>query len=139
MPKGRDPNGDLSNATDSETILPLIAEEVEVSKRIKETGRVRVSKRVRHNTATVDELLKTETYEVKRVPMNRTVDAPIEPRHEGDTLIISILEEQLVVEKRLVLVEELHIVRNVQNKPERQEIELRREEAEIERIPADEA
>jgi uncharacterized protein (TIGR02271 family) len=137
MAKNRMVNGGLNEAADGESVLPLMAEELEISKERKERGRIRISKRVRRDAKLVDEILHNESYDVKRVPVNRTVEAPVEPRREGETLILPILEEVLVVEKRLVLVEELHITRNVQNKPERREVELRREEIDIERFKAE--
>ena len=118
----------------SEMILPLIAEELEISKRLKEAGRLRVTKRVSSTASIVDEQLRNEHYEVKRVPVNKTIDKPVEPRQEGDTLIFPILEEVLVVEKRLVLVEEVHITRRVEDRRERHEIELRKEEIDVERV-----
>jgi uncharacterized protein (TIGR02271 family) len=118
----------------SEMILPLIAEELEISKRLKEAGRLRISKRVNSTASIVDEQLRNEHYEVKRVPVNQTIDKPVEPRQEGDTLIFPILEEVLVVEKRLVLVEEVHVTRRIEEKRERHEVDLRKEEIEIERV-----
>jgi uncharacterized protein (TIGR02271 family) len=118
----------------SEMILPLIAEELEISKRLKETGRLRISKRVNSTASIVDEQLRNEHYEVKRVPVNQTLDTPVQPRQEGDTLIFPVLEEVLVVEKRLVLVEELHITRKLEEKRERREVELRKEEIDVERL-----
>lgn len=118
----------------SKMILPLIAEELEISKRLKETGRLRISKRVNSTPSIVEEQLRHEHYEVKRVPMNQTLDQPVEARKEGDTLIFPVLEEVLVIEKRLVLVEELHITRKVEEKLERRELELRKEEIDVERV-----
>lgn len=118
----------------SEMILPLIAEELEISKRLKEIGRLRISKRVNSTPSVVEEQLRHEHYEVKRVPINQTLDHPVEPRQEGDTLIFPILEEVLVIEKRMVLVEELHITRKIEERRERQEIELRKEEIDVERV-----
>jgi uncharacterized protein (TIGR02271 family) len=122
----------------SEMILPLIAEELEISKRLKEAGRLRISKRVNSTHSVVDEPLRNEHYDVKRVPVNKTLDRPVEPRQEGETLILPILEEVLVVEKRLVLVEELHITRRIEETRERHEVELRKEEIEVERLDAPE-
>jgi uncharacterized protein (TIGR02271 family) len=48
---------------------------------------------------------------VERVPVDRQVDAAPSPRQEGDTLVIPVVEEVLVVEKRLVVREEVRITR----------------------------
>ena len=50
-----------------------------------------------------------EDCEVERVQVKRILDQPAEIRQDGDTLIIPLMEEVLVVEKRLMLREELHI------------------------------
>ncbi len=60
-------------------------------------------------------------------------------RQEGDLLIVPVVEEVLVVEKRLVLKEELHIRRRVETESVEVPVELRRQRAEVERVPADES
>jgi stress response protein YsnF len=57
-------------------------------------------------------------------------------RVEGATTIIPVIEEQLVVEKRLVLVEEIHIIRRSETQVEQVPVTLRSERAEIEREEA---
>jgi stress response protein YsnF len=49
--------------------------------------------------------------------MKRLLDKPAEPRQEGDTLIVPLMEEVLVLEKRLLLREELHITRRREQNP----------------------
>jgi hypothetical protein len=62
------------------------------------------------------------------VPINRVVDAPVPVAHVGNTMIISLLEEVLVVEKRLMLKEELHITKGEIEtyKPQRVTLQERR-------------
>jgi len=55
----------------------------------------------------------------------------METRYEGDTMIIPILEEVLVVEKRLLLREEIRITRRQSVVRDPQEYILRREEATV--------
>ena len=57
-----------------------------------------------------------EDCDVERVPIRRMIDQPAEIRQDGDTLIIPLMEEVLVVEKRLMLREELHIRRRRETK-----------------------
>ncbi len=52
-----------------------------------------------------------EDCDVQRVEVKRIIDKPVEIRQDGDTLIIPLMEEVLVVERRLMLREELHIKR----------------------------
>lgn len=123
---------------DGTITLPVVAEELDIQRRRYETGRVRISKRVHEREETVDEPLVSEQVDVRRVPIDRVVEHELEPRTEGDTLIIPVLEEMLVVTKQLVLREELHITmrRTEVHKP--QQITLRREELVVERVEADE-
>lgn len=92
--------------------IPIIEEALQVGTRQVETGRVRVTTK----TETVEELaeaeLESSEVEVTRVPVNRQVDRAPDVRTEGDVTIVPVLEEVLVVEKRLVLKEELHIKRS---------------------------
>jgi uncharacterized protein (TIGR02271 family) len=68
------------------------------------------------------------------VPINRVVDGPISVRSEEDTLVIPLLEEVLVVEKRLLLKEEVRITKRRVETHMPQRVTLRREEAVVERV-----
>jgi uncharacterized protein (TIGR02271 family) len=115
-------------------VVPVIAEELEVQKRVVETGKVRITKVVHEREAVVDEPLFGEEVEVERVPIQRVVEGPIPVRYEDDTVIVSILEEVLVVEKRLLLKEEIHIRKRRVETHQPQQVMLRHEEARIERL-----
>ena len=75
-----------------------------------------------------------EEVEVERVPVNRLVEGPVAVRQEGDTTIVPLVEEILVVEKRLMLKEELRITKRRVEEHAPQRITLRTEEATVERI-----
>ena len=78
-----------------------------------------------------------ETVEVDRVAVGRYVDGPEAPRQEGDTLVVPVFEEVLVVEKRLVLKEEIRITRRrVSETAAPQRVTLRSEEIVVERDAA---
>jgi uncharacterized protein (TIGR02271 family) len=124
---------------DNFLVVPVIAEELDVQKRVVETGKVRITKVVHEHQTCVDEPLVGEEVEVTRVPIQRVVDGPIPVRYEDDTVIVSILEEVLVVEKRLRLKEELHIRKRRVETHRPQHITLRSEEALVERLERDEA
>ncbi|HEY9402101.1 MAG TPA: YsnF/AvaK domain-containing protein [Pyrinomonadaceae bacterium] len=115
-------------------VMPVVAETLDVQKRKVQTGGVRVRKVVHEREEVVDEPLMREEVQVKRVPINRVVDAPVPVRHVGNTMIISLLEEVLVVEKRLMLKEELHITKGEIETYKPQRVTLRSEEAVIERV-----
>ena len=84
-------------------------------------------------TEVVDLPLTREEVSVERVAVNRVVDGPVETRREGDTWIVPVLEEVLVVEKRLMLREEVRITTRRTEVAEPQTVTLRREEAVVER------
>ncbi|MDX6269992.1 MAG: hypothetical protein QOD28_1215 [Acidobacteriota bacterium] len=115
-------------------VMPVIAETLDVQKRKVQTGGVRVRKVVHEREEVVDEPLMREEVQVKRVPINRVVDAPVPVRHVGNTMIISLLEEVVVVEKRLMLKEELHITKGEIETYKPQRVTLRSEEAVVERV-----
>jgi stress response protein YsnF len=65
-----------------------------------------------------------EDCEVERVQVKRMLDQPAEIRQDGDTLIIPLMEEVLVIEKRLMLREELHIRRRRETKADNDRIPI---------------
>lgn len=118
-------------------VIPVLVETVDVRKRKRVTGGVRITKRVTTEDRLVEPMRAEETVEVERVPINREVSEPPPVRQEGDTTIVPILEEVLVVEKRLVLREEVRITRKRREISERYRVTLRREHADIERLPGE--
>jgi stress response protein YsnF len=58
-------------------------------------------------------------------------------RYEGETLVVPVLEEVLVTEKRLVLVEEIRITRVRDTHRQPQTVTLRKDHIEIERLEPD--
>jgi uncharacterized protein (TIGR02271 family) len=123
--------------TVSEGVIPLAEETATVGKRQVVTGRVRMQT----VTDTVEELahadLQQETVEVTRVPIDRIVETTPEVRTEGELTIVPVVEEVLVVEKRLVLKEELHIRRRATTEAVEVPVTLRKQRAVVERIDPD--
>lgn len=120
-----------------EVTIPVIEERAQVGKQVVETGKVRITKRVSEHEEVIDEPLLREQAAIERVPVNRYVEQAPQPRQEGDTLIIPVVREDIVVQKRLVLVEELHVTKEVVEARDPQTVTLRREEVEITRNVAD--
>jgi len=108
-------------------VVPLLSEEISVSRRIVETGVVKVSTVTRGREVLVDEPVVHERVEVERIPVGRFVDAFPDVREEGDTTIIPVIEEVIVVEKRLRLKEEVHL-RRVRVTDQHQELVVVREQ-----------
>jgi uncharacterized protein (TIGR02271 family) len=125
-------SGDASRSgiePDDERKLQVFAEELSVAKEKLETGRVRVSTRTHEREAVVDEDLARERVEVETMPMNLRIDTVPKVRQEGDTTIIPVVEEQLVVERRLVLKEEVRIKRVRSTERHQEKVTLRYQEA----------
>lgn len=93
--------------------VPVIDERLRLERERIETGSIRVSKKVFEETARKKVSVVEEEASVDRKVFNTYVDvAPPAVRQEGDVTIISVVKEVLVVEKRLMLVEELHVTKN---------------------------
>src|SRR5918998_4791718 len=123
--------------TKSKEILPLVEETATVHKREVATGKVRV----RTVTDTIEEFaaanLRSESVEVTRVPIDQVVDVAPAVRTENDVVIVPVLEEILVVQKQLVLKEELHIRRRVETEAVEVPVSLRKQRAIVERVAPD--
>lgn len=115
-------------------VIPVIAEFLDVAKRSVETGGVRVSKKVEEHEEVIDEPLLHEDVEVQRVVVNRFVEAPVPVRQEDAKVIIPLFEEVLVIEKRLLLKEEVHIQRRRTALRQPQTVTRRSETVLIERL-----
>ena len=116
-------------------VVPVLAEDLEVQKRSVETGKVRMTKVVHEREALVDEPLWREEVEVTHAPMQRVVEGPVPVREEHGTTILSVVEEVLVVERRWMLREEIHIRKQRLETHQPQQMTLRSEDVQVERVP----
>lgn len=123
------------NSTKHQTI-PVAREELRVGKRTRETAKVVVKKTVHKRKQVVDLPLIKETVRVERVAVNRFVTQQEPVRQEGGVTIIPVYEEVLVVEKKLLLKETVHIIRERKETRQAREVTLRTEEVQVERQPA---
>ena len=114
-------------------VIPIAQEELHVEKVPTATNKVVVHKTVREHEQVVDVPLLQESVELRRVPADRLLDAPLSVRQEGDVTIVPLMEEVLVVEKKLRLREEVHIIRHRSETHQPQTVRLRREEVQVER------
>ena len=71
--------------------------------------------------------------EIERVPIDRTVDVVPPIRQEGDITIIPVVEEIVVVERRLVLKEEVRVRRMSKKEQHQETVVLRQQEAVVTR------
>ena len=135
MPKQSRPARDAVSGSTSQ-VIPIVEEHVVVLKRKTLTEGVRVQTTVHEDETVIDEPVATETVEVERLPLDRWVEGPVPVRQEGDTTIITLIEEVVVVEKRLRATEEVRITKRRDVERHAETVTLRREEAVIERVNA---
>lgn len=115
--------------------IPLVEEQLTVAKRQVESGRVRVHVSVEERQEVISEQLAHDDVQVERVPRNVRLTEMPHVRLEGNTTIVPVVEEVMVVEKALVLVEEIHICRRSVSEPTEIPVSLRVERVNIEREP----
>jgi uncharacterized protein (TIGR02271 family) len=122
----------LNHLTDETVTVPVINEEVQVTSEQVITDRIRVIKSVSDETVAVEAPYTQENVSVERTAINEYVDeAPPAVRHEGDTMIIPVLQEVLV--KKILLVEEIRITKTRQTNTENIEVMLRKEHIDVQR------
>ncbi len=97
---------DLTN-----TVIPLVTETLEVKKRDVAAGTVTVRTIVEEVTEALQDAVTRQTVTVERVPVGRMVEAAPTMRVEGDTTIVPVIEERLVMMRQLFLIEEIHVRR----------------------------
>jgi stress response protein YsnF len=116
--------------------IPLAEETVQLEVRDVETGRVRVTT----STELVNEILEadlvSEAAEVTRVPIGQVVQAIPAVRNENGVTIVPVLEEVVVIQRQLVLKEELHIRISEQTSRVSVPVQLRKQHAKLDRQPS---
>ena len=114
--------------------IEVVEERLNVRKSFVTTGSLSVKKRVEERMEPIVATLSAEGYTVERVPKNEAIEnAPDPIKNEADRIVISVVEERLVVEKRLFLVEEIHLIRQTVSSEYREEVRLRKEVVDVER------
>jgi uncharacterized protein (TIGR02271 family) len=94
-----------------EPAIPLHAEDITLARRSVAGDTVRVETTTRTRDHHIDEPLSHTRIQVERVPIGRTVAAVPAVREEGDTTILPVVEEVIVVKRRLILKEEVRVRR----------------------------
>ena len=102
-----------------------------MGKRERETGRVVVHVTPHQRDEVVDVPLAEEHVQIERVPKNEFVSGPLDVRQEGDVTVVPVVDEVLVVEKRLMLREEVRILRRRDTRRHVEHVTLRSEEARV--------
>ena len=130
----------MSDRPDDQTrpqTIPVVEEELRVGTRDVETGRVRVRTVTREHEQAIDQALASVDVDVERIAIDREIHETPEVYDDGETLVIPVVEERLVVEKRLFLREEIHIRRRRSESRHQENITLRSQDVIVERETAD--
>ena len=121
--------------SDDELRIPVIQEELVVGKRVVPTERVRVRTSPAEHEVIVRDTLWRQAVEVTRVPVEREVTEAPPTRTENGVTIVPVVEERLIVEKRLFLVEEVHMRLAAGTHDVAMPTTLRRTQVDVERTP----
>ena len=134
MGKRQERSDPVNAESADETVVPVLEEQVIAGAKPVKTGAVRVEKRVEKHLRKIETPLWREAVEVRRVPVNRTVTEMPQIRKQGERTIIPVVEEDLVISKRLVLREEIHLIRHRTKERVSKEVALNRESAIVHRL-----
>jgi uncharacterized protein (TIGR02271 family) len=132
---GANPPQPAEKWTEQTHRIAVIEEQIQLDKQVVETGVVHIIKRVSEDRQVIDLPTSREEITVERVTINQYVETPPSIRYEGETMIVPVLQEVLVTQKRLLLVEEVHVIKHRVQESQPQEVVLRKEEVVVERIP----
>ncbi|WP_410219345.1 YsnF/AvaK domain-containing protein [Paracoccus sp. (in: a-proteobacteria)] len=121
-----------------EAVLPLIEEQLTISKNRLVTGRVRVGTQTEAVESLVPVELSDVDVDVVRVPVDRRIDTVPDIVTEGDLTIIPVVEERVVVTRELYLREEVHIRRVERRETQEVPVTIRRQTVHVERLGPDE-
>lgn len=120
-------------------IVPVIKEELQVGKQEVIKGVVRVTTRVDSHEELVDEPLLHEWVSVDRIPVNQFIEGDLpQVREENGVTVIPLIEEVLVIEKKVLLREEVHLTKRKATVRKPQRIVLRSQTVEVERSSSEE-
>jgi uncharacterized protein (TIGR02271 family) len=121
---------DVSGREEDDVRVRRSEEEIKVETREREAGEMRVRKRVRTERERLTIPKKHVEVTVERVPVDGDESATA-PQIGEEEIVVPVVEEEIVVEKRPVVKEEIRIRKRVVEEVEVVEEDVRREEVEI--------
>jgi uncharacterized protein (TIGR02271 family) len=125
---------DESGGPEEDLRVQRSEEELRAGVREREAGRVSARKSVRTEREVVRVPRRREEVEIERVPVEgeaREASGATEADIGEDEVVLQIFEEEVVVTKRVVLKEEFRLRKRVVEDEEVVEVDLRKEEVEI--------
>jgi uncharacterized protein (TIGR02271 family) len=107
-------------------------EEARIGTRGREAGAVKVRKSVRTEREQVRVPKRREEVDVERVSGEGREASGVEIGEDDEVVVVQVLEEEIVVSKRVVVKEEIRLRKRVVEDEEVVEVDLRKEEVDIE-------
>lgn len=132
-------DGAARAASPADETLLEIEERLDIGRVLKEVDRALVSVRTGQTEETVTEPAWRETVDVRREAVDAVVTEVEDVRHEGNVTIVPMYEEVVVVERRLMLRERLHITISREETRIPHTVVLRHQYVEVERQPVRDA
>lgn len=118
-------------------VIPVIKEFLNVDKKVVETGKVLIKKRIENEEKDINIPLQSETYEVERIAVrDHLFDEPPQVRNEGNKMIIPVVREIVEVRKRYEVTEEIHITKKETVTQHKEKVTLKKEKVSVEREAA---
>jgi len=114
--------------------IPVVEENLQVGKRAVQRGGVRVYSRVVEQPVTENVELREEHVKVERRPVNRTMEAGDAGRLREQSIEVTEMTEEPVVQKRARVREEVVVGKETTKRTEQVRDKVRRTEVEVERI-----
>jgi uncharacterized protein (TIGR02271 family) len=115
-------------------IIPVIEEQLIIEKEVIESGKIRIIKQVNNEEVISDVTLVKDDIEIERVSKNEFISAIPDIHYEGETMVIPVVKEVAVVEKRLMLVEQIRVTKRKTESVEQLHNVVRKENVTIENI-----
>ena len=123
-------------AADEQPPIPVVEEKLCVTTQMVDSGTIRIKKRVDEQVVEIPLVSRLHGFEIERTQLNKYVEEPPAAiRYEGRTMIISVVEEEVVTVKRLKLVEEIKLTPSEQDIVTSHRVALKKENVIIERDP----
>jgi uncharacterized protein (TIGR02271 family) len=134
MEKRRPVENSERDVRHEEKTLPVMEENLRLGVGKIEKGKLTAKKKITEEDLIVSGPVLQDELSIERIPLNQYIDeAPPSVRYEGETMVIPVIEEEVVVQTRLRLVEEVRITRRQRERIAEEPVTIRREEVIIQR------
>ncbi len=120
------------NDKNEATSFNVIEERAKVDKKVIEKGKVRITKKVETEEEKVKVVVKNEEINIERIAINEYADETPEIRQSGDTMIIPVIKEVAVVQKKIFVIEEIRVTKKTHHTEEERTVQLQKEKVNIE-------